>query len=317
MHARLDTVYSLLQKQNTMTRKFAGKWSTIAAGRTCIPRMFLALGLTVFAPLAAASGGKLLETAGVTQVEGSGGGGLVPWAILSGYDTREEWSLQTYFSKLSLDDFRMQSYGASLSAYDRVEISLSEQLLDLRTITADEREIRQQTFGVKARVFGDFVYGDWPQISVGLQHKTLADGLIAGALGAQDDNSGTDVYVAMARAHLGAVGGYNGFWNLTLRGTKANQFGLLGFGGDDNNSYEVMAEVAAGVLFSRQLAAGIEYRQKPDNLSAVKEDDTYNVFLAYFPNKNLNLTLAWVVLGDVAGAPDQDGLYVSLTGYLW
>ena len=267
--------------------------------------------------LATASGGKLLETAGVTQVEGSGGGGLVPWAVLSGYDTKEEVSVQAYVSKLSLDDFRMQSYGASASVYDRVEISLSEQLLDLRSITAGEREIRQQTLGVKARLFGDFVYGQWPQISLGLQHKTLSDGLIADALGAEDDNSGIDFYLAMARAHLGAVAGYNGFWNLTLRATKANQFGLLGFGGDNNDSYEVMAEVAAGILFGRHLATGVEYRQKPDNLSAVKEDDSYNLFLAYFPNKNLNLTMAWVVLGDAAGAPDQDGLYVSLTGYLW
>ena len=32
---------------------------------------------------ASANGGKLLESAGVTQFEGSGGGGLVPWATLS------------------------------------------------------------------------------------------------------------------------------------------------------------------------------------------------------------------------------------------
>lgn len=276
-----------------------------------------AVALYAVASLAHAADGKLLETAGVTQVEGSGGGGLVPWAVLSGYDSQGQWSAQTYITKLSLDDFRLQSYGASVGLFDRLEISFSEQLFDLRTITAGEREIRQQTVGVKARAYGDFVYGSWPQISVGVQHKTLADGLIAGAVGADETNNGTDFYVAAGKAHLGAVWGYNGFWNLTLRATKANQFGLLGFGGDRNDSYEVMAELSAGVLFSRHVAVGVEYRQKPDNLSAVEEEDAYDLFVAYLPNKHVNLTAAWVDLSDIAGRPNQDGLYLSLTGYLW
>ena len=29
--------------------------------------------------------GKLLATGGVSQVEGAGGGGLVPWALITGY----------------------------------------------------------------------------------------------------------------------------------------------------------------------------------------------------------------------------------------
>ena len=277
----------------------------------------LTIALVMAASPALAADGKLLETAGVTQVEGSGGGGLVPWAVLSGYDSREQWSVQAYMTKLSLDDYRLQSYGASLGLFNRVEVSLSEQVFDLRTLPAGQREISQQTLGLKVRAFGDFVYGKWPQVSVGLQHKTLDDELIAGAVGADETDKGTDFYVAASRAHLGAVLGYNAFWNLTLRATKANQFGLLGYGGDNNDSYELMAEAAAGVLFGRHVAVGMEYRQKPDNLSAVKEEDAYDLFVAYLPNKHLNLTVAWVELGDIAGAPDQDGLYVSLTGYLW
>ncbi|MDX1696588.1 MAG: DUF3034 family protein, partial [Ketobacteraceae bacterium] len=202
-------------------------------------------------PCTYGAGGKLLETAGVTQVEGSGGGGLVPWAVLAGYDTREQWSAQAYITKLSLDDYRLQSYGASVGLFDRVEISFSEQLLDLRNLPAGEQEIRQHTLGLKARVMGDFVYGDWPVISVGLQHKTLRDELIAGAVGADTTGSGTDVYLAASRAHLGALWGYNAFWNITLRAPRANQFGLRGYGGYKHDRHEVMGELAAGVLFGR------------------------------------------------------------------
>ena len=42
--------------------------------------------LGVIAP--ARAGDRLLATGGVSQVEGAGGGGLVPWALIAGYGTR-------------------------------------------------------------------------------------------------------------------------------------------------------------------------------------------------------------------------------------
>jgi len=36
-----------------------------------------------------ASDGKLLATPGVSQIEGSGGGGIVPWAQLAGYASED------------------------------------------------------------------------------------------------------------------------------------------------------------------------------------------------------------------------------------
>jgi hypothetical protein len=91
--------------------------------------------------------------------------------------------------------------------------------------------------------------------------------------------------------------------------------GLLGYGGDDNNSYKLVPELSALVLLDEGLAVGAEYRYKPDNLSAFKEDRFADVFVAYFPNKNLNLTVAWADLGSIAGSEDQSGLYASITGY--
>ena len=92
--------------------------------------------------------------------------------------------------------------------------------------------------------------------------------------------------------------------------------GLLGYGGINNNDYEVMLEASAGILFSRHFAVGIEYRQKPDNLG-LGEDDWKDLFVTYIPSKNLAITLAWADLGTIAGASGQDGLYLSLNGQLW
>lgn len=270
-----------------------------------------------FVPLATAGEGKLQETAGVTQVEGSGGGGLVPWAILSGYDSRDQTAASAFMTRVSLDDYRLQMWGASVSVHDRLEVSFARQTFELRDIPFGEREINQQVLGLKARVSGDVVYSALPQLSVGVQYKTLQNDAIATAAGAEDTDHGTDFYVAATKAHLGAVLGYNLVWNLTLRATKANQFGLLGFGGDLNDDYELMGEGSLAILFRRQFALGVEYRQKPDNLSFAEEQDAYDVFLAYIPNKHFNLTGAWVNLGSIAGADDQSGAYLSLTGYLW
>ena len=33
--------------------------------------------------------GKLTATGGVSQLEGAGGGGLTPWALITGYGTRD------------------------------------------------------------------------------------------------------------------------------------------------------------------------------------------------------------------------------------
>lgn len=264
--------------------------------------------------LAQAGEGKLQETAGVTQIEGSAGGGLVPWAVLAGYDSRDEISMSAYSTRVSVDDFRLYAFGAALSFYDRVELSVARQTFDL---IDTPYEINQNILGVKARLYGDVIYSAWPQVSVGIQYKELKDELLAGLVGAEDSDNGTDFYLAASKAHLGAFFGYNLVWDLTLRGTKANQFGLLGYGGANNDSYEIMAEGSLAVLLSRKLAIGVEYRQKPDNLPGLEEEDAMDIFLAYIPNRHFNLTAAWVDLGTIAGSDPQSGPYLSLTGYLW
>ncbi|MDX1452853.1 MAG: DUF3034 family protein [Oleiphilaceae bacterium] len=279
----------------------------------------LAVVLLCFFPLLALAGdGKLLATAGLNQLEGSGGGGIVPWATLSGYDTREQQSLSVVATQVNVDDYTLAVWGGSVSLYDRIELSLVQQRFDLKTFGG---EIRQNVAGLKARLWGDVVYGSLPQFAFGMQYKTLLDKGVAQALGAKNSNAGTDFYLAATKVHLGAVAGYNLVWNLALRASKANQLGLLGYGGDKDDQYAALVEGSVGVLLSRHLAIGAEFRQKPDNLSVAKEDHWRDLFVTYIPNKNVSLTLAWADLGHVvdgvAGDGQQRGLYASLSANLW
>ena len=54
-------------------------------------------------------GGKLLATGGVSQVEGAGGGGLVPWALISGYESRDAVGVTVHETYVPLSDFTLRT----------------------------------------------------------------------------------------------------------------------------------------------------------------------------------------------------------------
>ncbi|MDO8826410.1 DUF3034 family protein [Methylophaga sp.] len=272
--------------------------------------ILLLLTLTVTSQVQAADG-KLLATPGISQIEGAGGGGFVPWAQLAGYGSRDEIAANMFCSVANVNDYDLQVCGAQATFYDRVEFSVAKQKFHVDALNLD---IKQRVLGVKARLYGDVVYSRFPQISLGIQHKKLDDPTVAYLLGA-DEDSGADIYLAASKLHLGAIGGYNWLWNITARSTEANQTGLLGFGNAERgNQREIVLEASSAILFGRHVALGVEYRQKPDNLG-LKEDDWSNVFIAWFPNKVISLTAAWLDLGEIAGAKNQKGAYFSVTGY--
>jgi len=253
--------------------------------------------------------GKLLATAGTSSVEGSGGGGMVPWSMLSGYGTQDETTSSLYSSHISLSNFTMRSFGIAASYHDRVELSVSQQTIQGKQSSGP---ISMNTYGAKVRLSGDAIYSQSPQISIGAQYKNVLDKDAANALGAKK-NSGTDLYISATKIWLDGFLHRNTLLNLTLRNTDSNQLGLLGFGGDGHHR-RWQLESSAAVLINRHWAIGAEYRMKPDNLPTVKEDDWKNVFVAYFPSKQLSITLAYLLLGDIAGQPDQKGSYLSLQG---
>lgn len=266
----------------------------------------MSISLTTFA-----GDGKIIATAGLNQIEGTGGGGIVPWATLSGYDSQDEYSVNFFSTMVNVDDYKLNAMGGSISMFDRVEFSVARHDFTLKALGS---EISQNVFGVKTKLYGDVIYSSWPQISLGVQYKSLVDSEIAYLLGAKSD-AGTDIYIAATKVHLGAIQGYNLVWNVSARYTNANQLGLLGFGNTNNDDYDIMLEGSLGILLSRHLAVGVEYRQKPDNLGLGEEDWT-DAFITYIPNKHFNITLAWAELGSIAGVQDQNGLYFSIGGQL-
>lgn len=276
------------------------------------------LSLGAAAPASAAplfDSGRLLATGGVSQVEGAGGGGLSAWALITGYGTRDAVGGNVHYTHANLPDFTFHSGGAAVGIFDRLELSYARQWFDTgaaggRLGLGDGFTFHQDIFGAKLKLFGDAVYDQdsWvPQTAVGLQYKKNDRGTIVAAIGGKSDE-GTDLYLAASKLFLAQ----SVLANATVRLTKANQFGLLGFGGDLSNAYSVQAEGALAYLFSRKLAVGAEYRSKPNNLGFAREDDAFDLFAAYFINKNASLTLAYVDLGRIALQGKQRGIYLSL-----
>ncbi|MFK2905403.1 DUF3034 family protein [Dyella ginsengisoli] len=279
---------------------------------------FALLACLLLPALARAGDGRLLATGGASMVEGSAGGGLVPWAVLSGYATREQVGATAFVTRLDLPDYRLDAHGAAFTWHNRLELSVARDRFDLGTlgeaIGMPGAALRQDVFGAKLRLTGDAVYGPLPQISLGVQHKHNLDFAIPKLVGARRDR-GTDVYLSATQVLLAGAAGYNLLWNVTLRSTDANQLGLLGFGGD-RGGRRLVGEGSLALLLDPHVAVGAEYRQKPDQLSFARENNASDLFVAWFPSKHVSLVAAYVSLGEIAGLRDQRGWYLSLQGSL-
>src|SRR5258707_12180775 len=69
--------------------------------------------------------GKLLLTGGVMEVDGAGGGGLVPWAMITGYGTRESVGANAHETFVTTPDFRLNSAGAAGGFLSFVKLSIN------------------------------------------------------------------------------------------------------------------------------------------------------------------------------------------------
>lgn len=286
---------------------------------------------------------KLLLTGGVSQVEGAAGGGLTPWAVIGGYGTNNEIGGNAHYTFVKTGDFDLNSFGLTMGFYDRFELSVAQQKFDISDLRgkvsaglgadAIGRDTLDQTIvGAKVRVLGEAVLDadTWlPQVALGVQYKKNHDGdFVKGVVVGAKKDSGVDFYASATKLLLDK----NLLLNGTLRFTKANQFGLLGFGGGKHDNYRPELELSAAYLVRKDVAIGAEYRMKPNNLESpanaalfgganvidLQEDDAFDVFVAYAPTKNISLTAAYVNLGNIAtvkavGANygKQDGVYLS------
>jgi hypothetical protein len=272
--------------------------------------------LLLCAGVTLAGGNRLLATGGVMQVEGAAGGGLTPWALIAGLGTDEQIGGSAFCTQVRPQKFSLRSCGLAIGMHDRVEISFAQQRFDPAEIIPGE-SIGQKVFGVKVRLLGDAVFDQdrwYPQLALGAQYKKNDDfDFVPALLGARDD-ADTDLYLTATKVWL--AGPFSRTWlvNATLRATRGNQLGILGFGGDRQDSRSLNAEFSTALFLNDSLVAGAEYRQKPDNLTSFVEDDYWDVFAAWFPNKHLSMTGAYADLGQIAMMTGQHGWYLSLQG---
>lgn len=261
--------------------------------------------------------GRLLATGGASSIEGAAGGGITPWAVLSGYGERGEWGADVFATRVETGDYRLDVAGVGVAFDNRIELSYARQRFDLGTLARDlnlpENSLSQDVFGLKVRLFGDLIYDQLPQVALGIQHKRQKDFLIPSLIGAQRSED-SEAYLTASRLLLGGAFGYNLLINGGVRYSRANELGLLGFGGDRRDRHSLLKEGSLAVLFNPHWALGIEYREKPDNLSFAGESDWADVFVGYFPTKNLAVVLAYARLGEIATLDNQDGVYLSVQG---
>jgi Protein of unknown function (DUF3034) len=265
-----------------------------------------------FPPLIRSS--KLLLTGGVTSVEGAAGGGLTPWAVIGGYGTKEQIGGNAFATNVRSNDYNLRTAGLLLGLYDRVELSFADQRFDTRNVggalgLGNGFTFGQKIYGLKVKIAGDAVLeqDSWlPQLAVGVQHKQNNRGELLRALGIRRDR-GTDIYLSATKLFLNTSLLVNG----TVRATKANQTGILGFGTAAKDKYAAVVEGSIAYLLRKDLAVGIEFRQKPDNLP-LKEDDWFDLFIAYAPTKNVSITLAYADLGNIVIKDKQRATYLSI-----
>lgn len=259
--------------------------------------------------------GKLLLTQGISNIEGAAGGGLASWAVITGYETRDAIGGNAHFTYVGVRDYSLKDYGASIGLFDRLELSYTRQSFDTGQTGAKLGlgagfTFDQDVYGAKLKLFGDAVYDQdslIPQVAAGVQYKHNDQAAIIHAVGGKSAD-GVDYYVAATKVLLNE----SLVVDATLRLTKANQTGLLGFGGDRNDNYQPQFEGSLGYLVTRKLVIGGEYRTKPSNLGFARENDWYDLFAAYALNKHLSATVAYVDLGSIATFKDQTGVFLSL-----
>ncbi len=246
-------------------------------------------GLALCASLAFAP----LAHAAVTEVEGAAGGGIVPWALLAPSTPTAS------FTYVNTGDYSLTSLGVSGTVFKRLELSYARQAFNTESVGLGT--INVDTFGAKVKLLD--MSAMLPQVAVGVMYKVNEDRskLVAGHVPFRND-TGVDTYVAATKVLK--VAGKNVLVDATVRMTKANQLGILGFGATgagNSNDYSANFEGSAGLFVTAHTIVGAEYRMKPNNFagSGLKENNWWDVFFAYIPNPHFSITAAYANLGDI------------------
>lgn len=317
--------------------------------------------------------GKVLATSGVNITDGAAGGGITPWAVIAGYETNQGINGSIHYTYASLPNYSLNSLGASVGFFDRLELSYAYDVLPTGStfntvglltntlagvvvpdsgIDPFNTTIRMDTFGAKLRVFGESIYDSdsvIPQVAVGGFYKINHNGALLDTLLA-NKRKDYELYAVATKIFFPL----DLLVSFTARYSAANQTGLTGFGGPNKSKKEFRPEVSVAYLLAKNTAIGAEWAKHGKNTDGrgvavggvidtsivgsitnalnnigvggpvgnlvnnvndtltQRESDWYDVFFAYFPNKNISLVAAYANLGNITLTPKQTGAYFSV-----
>lgn len=222
--------------------------------------------------------GKVLATSGVNITDGAAGGGITPWAVIAGYETNQGINGSIHYTYANLPNYSLNSLGAAIGFYDRLELSYAYDLLPTGStfntvglltntlagvvvqdsgIDPFNTAIRMDIFGAKLRVIGESIYDSdslMPQVALGGFYKINHNQELMKTLLANKTKD-FEAYVAITKIFFPL----DLLVNVTVRYTAANQTGLTGFGGPNKNKREFRPEVSFAYLLAKNIAIGAEY----------------------------------------------------------
>ncbi|NOY54144.1 MAG: DUF3034 family protein [Deltaproteobacteria bacterium] len=261
----------------------------------------------------------------VVNIEGEGGGGLVPWAYLTNppADGQLFGNPSVGSTYIFPQNFNVNVYHFNETISDRLELGFARTVFDTTNILGGNGlnigidELTIDTYHAKVLLLKET--DTLPAVSVSIEYKKNQDIAHADKNGGgaftstgMDDDSGLDYCLSVTKLYKG--------WkmpvliNLSGRYTKAAQTGYLGF--SKNGNFEPEASLA--VLPESNVAVGVEFRGKPNEYKSVagigsfQEDNWTDFFIAYFPTKGLSITGAVVNFGNIVNRNVNTGLYMNM-----
>ena len=242
-------------------------------------------------------------------VDGGTGGVLTPAPGLNG--PTDDLGGRAFITHARLRDFQFTSIGAGLVVNDRWELSASQPNLGV----GSSDDVRQNVFAARVRLLGSARRPLAPAASLGVSYRRQSDFGLEGSLGAAEPRRRDD-WDALATVGAGQrLGGDRAVrFHAGARWTRANAGGLFGFGGADGDSRTVQLEGGIHAALSRYVHVGGEYRQQPDYLTDDPGDAWWAAYASYAITPEVQFGAGWMDLGRMAGAPRQDGPFLTLRG---
>ena len=285
------------------------------------------------------------------MIEGAGGGGLNPWALIANGSTKHIVTPSVFGTFGTTPHYDLYSVGANLSISKYAEVYYAHQYMGLpESMTnalnfgvnppssykgspflpsnvTDLNSVEQDIIGGKLQVYPGS--GLIPAVAVGMNyHMTSAPlplAMTAHANGADYYVTGTGIY-PLFNSHI--------ILNADVYITRSNYLGLLGQGGMGHRNYTAQGGASVGYFVAKDVVVGAEWRSFPgNNLAAaqaylqqkmsdpgvnLKQSDWYDGFVAYMPNPKFSVVGAILDLGNMANLPgysnnaNQNGFYLSM-----